>query len=289
MSHFTKPLLRALAILAPCLLLVAWSNPSPRQSFFAYDFTLRWGPVRNVDHLQTLGYDGVVTRVETPLDLYDLHRYASHVRTIPDFDLLAFLPYRFGNLANSQVWRDALPTLAAVDAPLWVIVRDAPSTEAVRRLLLRMAIESEAHGVETVIYPHWNTDIETAAEASAMIRSIGHPNLKNSLHTCHEIRSGNQYALPSVVDRHAGLSSLVTIAGADANAYAGPPVPGVDWSDAIKPLDKGDFSLLPFLQSLNDRGYAGPVILHTFGIVGDPTHLQRSIRKYAEYQEQVVP
>jgi sugar phosphate isomerase/epimerase len=182
-----------------------------------------------------------------------------------------------------------LPILAKVRAPLWVIVREAPSAAAVRQLLTQMATESQAAGVQTVIYPHWNTDIDSAAEASALIREIGHPNLKNSLHTCHEIRSGNQYTLKTVVSKHAEVSALVTIAGADAKAYAGPFTPLVDWSDAIKPLDRGAFSLLPFLQELHDSGYDGPVILHTFGITGDPGHRKRSLREYAEYIEQITP
>jgi hypothetical protein len=95
--------------------------------------------------------------------------------------------------------------------------------------------------------------------------------------------------LQTVVSEHAGVSALVTIAGADENAYYGPPNPLVNWSDAIKPLDKGAFSLLPFLQALHDSGYDGPVILHTFGITSQSGHLQRSLKKYAEYLKQVTP
>jgi hypothetical protein len=287
MLKLTESILQSIVI--SVLLLIGAADPQARPSLLVYDFNLNMGPVGNVDHVESLGFDGLVTRVEVPADLIKLRQYAGHVDTIGGFDLLAFVSYDFTNPASPQVWRDALPILASVKSPLWVIVREAPSAAAVRQLLAQMATESQAAGVQTVIYPHWNTDIESAAEASALIREIGHPNLKNSLHTCHEIRSGNQYSLEKVVSRHAEFSALVTIAGADANAYAGPFTPLVDWSDAIKPLNKGAFSLLPFFQKLRDSGYDGPVILHTFGITGNSGHLQRSLLKYTEYIGQVWP
>lgn len=258
-------------------------------SLLVYDFNLHLGPVGNVDYVKSLGFEGLVTSVQVPADLAKLSQYAGYVETVPGFDLLAFVNYDFTDPASSQVWRDALPVLASVEAPLWVILKGAPSTPALAQLLAQMATESEAAGVQTVIYPHWNTDIESAAEASALISAIGHPNLKNSLHTCHEIRAGNQYTLDAVVAKHAQDSALVTIAGAEADAYAGPYDPLIGWSDAIMPLDKGHFSLLPFLQELHDSGYDGPVILHTFGIAENRGHLQASLGKYAEYLDQVTP
>ncbi|MEM7309097.1 MAG: TIM barrel protein [Planctomycetota bacterium] len=253
-----------------------------------YDFNLDLGPAGNMDYLDSLGFSGLVTRVDVPADLPKLSAYAQHVETVPGFDLLAYVSYDFDFPPSSQIWRLALPTLAQVGAPLWVIVRGAPSSTALRELLEEMAIESQAAGVETVIYPHWGTDIESADEAAALIGDIGHPNLKSSLHTCHEIRIGNQYALDTVAAQHAQASSLVTIAGAENGAYAGPFSVLVDWSDAILPLDQGDFSLLPFLQALHDADYDRPVVLHTFGITDDPGHLERSLEEYAAYLEQIV-
>jgi sugar phosphate isomerase/epimerase len=276
-------------VVIPVLLLLGAAGPPAKSPLLVYDFNLAMGPVGNVNHVDALGFDGIVTRLGVSADLVKLEEYARHTNTIADFDLLAFVAYDFTNPDSPQVWRDALPILAKVGAPLWVIVRNAPSDADLRQLLVRMGNDSAAVGVETVIYPHWNTDIESAAEATALIRELGHPNLKNSLHTCHEIRSGNQYTLDKVASKHSGVSALVTIAGAEANAYAGPFTPFVDWSDAIMPLDSGAFSLLPFLQELHDSGYDGPVILQTFGITGDPGHLERSLRKYAEYMGQITP
>ncbi len=287
MSKLTWRLLPLLAI--PLLMLLGAAERHARPSLLVYDFNLNLGPAGNHDHVRPLGLARPVTQDQFPADVVKLGAYARHVETVPGFAVLAFVPYDFTNPASPQVWRAALPLLARLEAPLWVIVRRAPSDAAVRRLLEEMTTACKSAGIETVIYPHWYTSIETAAEASALIRQLGHSNLKNSLHTCHEIRSGKQYALGRVASNHAAVSTLVTIAGADANAYAGPGAAVIPWSDAIKPLDEGAFSLLPFLQGLHDAGYDGRVILHTFGITNNPGHLRRSLRKYAEYIEQLRP
>lgn len=277
------------ALLLPALLLSMARSRTPSPSLWVYDFELGLGPAGNVDHLASLGFEGVVTRVAFPSDLPKLREYARRVAKTSGFGLLAYVNYDFTNPSSPQVWRDALPILARLDGPLWVIVRNAPKPEDLHALLTQMATEAQVAGVEVILYPHWNTDIESAAEASTLIRRLAHPNLSNSIHTCHEIRGGNQNTLPAVVAAHARDSSLVTLAGADPNAYAGPFVPGIGWDDAIKPLDKGNFTLLPFLQALHDSHYDGPVILHTFGITNDPGHLQRSLRKYDDYLQQLAP
>ncbi len=287
MPDLAKSILKT--ILVSVMLMLGSADPSLRPPLLVYDFHLPHGPVGNVEHVKALGFHGIVTRVGIPSDVPKLSQYAAHVDTLQGFELLAFVPYDFTNPNSPQVWRDALPILASAKAPLWVIVREAPSDAALHQLLEEMATESQSAGVRTVIYPHWNTDIESAAEASALINAIGHPNLSNSLNTCHEIRVGNQYRLDTVASQYAHQSSLITIAGADDNAYSGPFIPGVDWSDAIRPLDKGAFSLQPFLQGLQDSGYKGPVILHTFGIAGDPGHRKRSLRAYGQYLEQLAP
>jgi len=260
---------------------------APDPALLVYDFELGMTPAENVEHVRSLGFRGIVTRVRKPADVGKLAAYARHAASIDGFRVLAFVPYDFDDPASPKVWREALPILARVPAPLWVIVRNAPSELALRELLERMARDSWTHGIPTVLYPHWNTSIESAAHASALVRAVGNGNLWSSLHTCHEIRAGNQDALALVAHDHVAETALVTIAGADVDAYSGRPAPGVDWSDAIKPLDRGDFSLLPFLQALHDTGYDGPVILQTFGIVDDPGHLRRSLEAYADYTEQL--
>ncbi len=283
---FPRQLLGALA------LVVAFVIGAPRaraQDLMVYDFELSGTPAQNADHVRGLGFKGIVTRCNNPADLPKLAAYVNHAATLQDFQVLAYVNYDFDNPNSAQVWPQALPLLASAGAPLWVIVKNAPTPQDVNQLLRRMAKRSRLAGVRTVLYPHWDTDIENAAEAAAVIAQVGHPNLSNSLHTCHEIRSGNGGTISSVVNAHAAGSRLVTIAGADVDAYAGPPTGNpVPWSDAIKPLDQGTYDLIPYLQALEDSGYDGPVILQTFGITNDPGHLSRSIERYARLRAMLI-
>jgi len=290
-EHATRSVAIALSLLAGADALHAQAprGTAPETPLLVYDFNLGMEPADNVDHVKSLGFQGIVTKLKDPPDLLKLDAYVAHIETMDDFQLIPYVSYSFNNPAAPDIWRAALPVLAGIGAPLWVVVKQSPSDAAVRDLLGLMAREAEAHGIRAVIYPHYDTDIETALEASILIHEVGHHNLRNSLHTCHEIRGGHKDRLAGVVTEHVDETALVAIAGADHDAYVGPSNPFIGWDDVIKPLDEGDVSLYPFLQALHEAGYQGPVVLQTFGINNNPGHLQRSIRKYAAYTEQLAP
>jgi len=199
-------------------------RPVAQPALMVYDWHLGLAPAAAVEHLRGLGFSGLVTRVKDPADVTKLADYAGHVAGLDDFRLMAYVAYDFSDPQSPGVWRDALPILAEVGAPLWVVVKQAPSDLAIQQLLLEMARSADAVGLRAVVYPHWNTSVETADEAAALIAAVGHPNLRNSLHTCHEIRGGHQDELPSVVAAHADDTALVAIAGAKKDAYAGKTV-----------------------------------------------------------------
>lgn len=289
MTSSILPLVLCLSLLAAAPGAQQPAATGPSAELLVYDWHLQLDPADAVEHLRDLGFAGVVTRVRWPDDVTKLARYVRAASAHDDFRAMAYVAYDFHLPAAPNVWRAALPILADAGAPLWVVVKNAPSEAAVVVLLRQMAREALEHGVPAVVYPHWNTAIETADEAAALIEAVGHPNLGNSLHTCHEIRGGHQDDLPAVVDAHVDQTSLVAIAGADTDAYAGPPNLFVTWDDAIKPLDAGDFSLAPFLEALHAHGYDGPVILQTYGITNDPGHLRRSLGAYADYVRALNP
>ncbi|MEZ6002980.1 MAG: TIM barrel protein [Planctomycetota bacterium] len=279
------------AALALCLLLASSFAPQPAPApvpnveLMVYDFDLGPEPVSNVERMRLLGFTGLVTRCSVPSDLPKLAAYVRHVQSLTGFRMLAYTEYDYAIPATFGTWQAELPLLALADAPLWVIVRNAPSVPVLDALLWNMANTASAYGVPVVIYPHWDTDIESADEAAARIAQIGHPNLHLSLHTCHEIRSGHQYSLPAEVVQHVAATQLVTIAGAEDNAYSGPPP--VPWDDAIRALDRSDFDLLPFLRALDQNGYQGPIILHTWGLAWDRGHHARSISRYESLRKQL--
>lgn len=280
-----RAVLRALSVLV--LLALGAADVRAQPSLMVYDWHLGLGPEANLEHVRSLGFSGLVTRLRDAEDVAKLAAYVEHAETLGDMQVMAYVAYDFLNSDSPQVWREALPWLAQAGAPLWVLVRNAPDADAVPVLLREMARESALYDLRTVVYPHWNTDLETADEAAEAITAAGHPNLRNSLHTCHEIRGGHQDDLPTEVFQHVADTALVAIAGAKQDAYAGPWMPLIGWGDVIKPLDKGSFDLWPFLQALHLAGYDGPVLLQTYGITNDPGHLQRSLRAYAAYQERL--
>ncbi len=281
-SHWIAALTLALGgLVLTAGLLVASAPLQKKGALLVYDFDLGPVPARNVERVKRLGFDGLVTRCSYASDIPKLAGYARHVGPFDGFQMLAYVNYNFNNPDSPRVWRAVLPILATLDAPLWVIVQNAPTMAEVDNLLLLMAQTSATYGVPMVIYPHWNTDIEDVAEAATRIAQIRHPNMFNSIHTCHEIRSGNQYAMNTVLADHLANTRLVTIAGSESNAYAGPPP--YTWDDAIMPLDRGGYDLTPILRALKRANYDGPVILHTWGLANEPKHLVRSIERYAEY------
>lgn len=278
-----RRLLAALSLLFGGLL---GSTPArPEASLLVYDFQLGMTPAAAVPHLRSLGFDGVVTSVRRQPDIQKLSDYVT--AAAGRFEVMAYVHFDFADAANARVWEDALPILGALDAPLWVILENAPDQAALDDQLLRMAQAALAEGVRAVVYPHWDTSLESAAEAAAAIARVGHGNLASSFHTCHEIRAGHQRRLGDEFMRHLAGCELVTLAGSSKNAYAGPPPGPQSWADAIQPLDRGTHDLVPFLQALEASGYDGPVVLHTWGITGDPGHRARSRAWYARQRERL--
>ncbi|MEZ5973423.1 MAG: hypothetical protein R3E96_00885 [Planctomycetota bacterium] len=60
------------------------------------------------------------------------------------------------------------------------------------------------------------------------------------------------------------------------------------WDDAIRALDRNDFDLLPFLRALDQNGYQGPIILHTWGLAWDRGHHARSISRYESLRKRLT-
>ena len=147
-------------------------------------------------------------------------------------------------------------------------------------------------GVQMVLYPHVGCVFETAEQALEIQQELakaGYPDVKISIHLCHELKSNNQDRLAEIVKKVAPYLGLASVSGANADTYndGNPDY----WSTAIMPLDEGSYDVGPFLKSLADNGYAGPVELHTYALkdpsdAGYDQHLERS---FAKYYQLVVP
>ncbi len=124
------------------------------------------------------------------------------------------------------------------------------------------------------LYPHAGEPMADAEDAlDVMIRS-GRPNVRLSLHLCHELKAGHQNRLAEVIARVSRHMVLATINGADIEREANL----FDYSRSIRPLAAGEFDVERlYLRPLLDAGYEGPFILHTFGLSEPPeTHFPES-------------
>ncbi|KFE60872.1 sugar phosphate isomerase/epimerase family protein [Hyalangium minutum] len=253
--------------------------------FGAFNFTLESRPpVEQVRLLQEQGYQGTALYWPGAEDFEEL----AAVQAVRDgsFRVFAVL-YDF---AFAQPWSreqlDAiLLSLASQEADLWLILsgphgpNDA-MVEAVREVVTM----ATARGVRVVVYPHDENAIETVEEALALIEAVGRPELKASLHLCHELKAGNRDRLAQVIAAAAPQLALASINGASKNVDA----PG--WAEAIQPLDRGNLDvrntyLLPLIRS----GYTGPLLLHTYGLEDPPEeHLRRSYAAWRRMSREVA-
>lgn len=276
----------AVAMLLTALLGCSGAPESSLENpFGAFNFTLESRPSREqVTLLREQGYQGMA--------LYwpgvEAFEELAAVPAVRDgsFRVFAVL-YDF---AFAQSWSreqlDAiLLSLASQEADLWLILsgphgpNDA-MVEAVREVVTM----ATARGVRVVVYPHDETAIETVEEALALIEAVGRPELKASLHLCHELKAGNRDRLEQVIAAAAPQLALASINGASKNVDA----PG--WAEAIQPLDRGDLDvrntyLLPLIRS----GYTGPLLLHTYGLEASPEeHLRRSYAAWRRMSREVA-
>lgn len=191
-------------------------------------------------------------------------------------------------LANLEVAKPAtdaeLNSLAEVSAelhaPLWVYVHGGrmESAPIAVSMLRRLADACQAKGGSLVLYPHEGCVYESVEESVAILEALQRPGITTSFHLCHELKAGNAARLDEVIRRHAPRISLVSLSGADKARYAQP-----GWDGAILSLDQGDYDIAPVVRSLHAAGYAGPILVHTFGLKSPPEeHLTGSLRRWRE-------
>lgn len=252
------------------------------KSLYAFDFKM--------DHLSIpertklfaeLGYSGTTLRVQSDEQREILQSYLkteefiSGKLTIP----VVFFGFNFSNNVESQnkMWRKTLAALPDGTA-LWIIINGDATKEKTMALLKEMAQEGRKVNKDIVIYPHDNCFIESVEDAIPYLKELNEPNLFLTLHLCHELRAGNGNRLLDVAIKAAPYLKLASISGSNITMFENDKG---NWSDAIKPLDEGDFDVSKFVSVLQKIKFRGKTVLHTFGIEEEPkNHLSRSIEKW---------
>lgn len=241
---------------------------------FAFDFTLNdFTPKERVTFLDSLGYNGITFNVRNQKDLKKLKEYQNSVELLgnEDFTIPAvFYPMNLGvkEPERTKLWKSLLKQLSLTQSDLWVIVqfgkKDTLERNEIVQNFQQMADFADTLNLDVIIYPHFRTGIETAAEALSYIKEVNRKNLFLSFHLCHELRVGNGERINEAIREVAPFIKLASISGSNRKMKENPP--RGYWDDAIKSLYKGDYNTVPYLKALVDNGYTGPVALHTFGL-----------------------
>ncbi len=175
-----------------------------------------------------------------------------------------------------------LEGLSKLRAALWIVSdgpRDKPEVrKAMVDNLCEVAERCRRKKVQLVLYPHIGCVYETAEEALDLygeLKDRGYPEIRISIHLCHELKAGNGSRIAEVVKKVAPYLALASVSGGDIDARQKD-----GWSSAIMPLDQGTYNIKPFLKALSDVRYKGPIELHTYALP-DPrkdNHLARSMK-----------
>lgn len=248
-------------------------------------------PAQLVELMSGLGYNGLMAHTWGKEPIVRLRAY-TEVPAIKagTFRVYAILWTPSATKNYDEHWLDEVLTEAEkLNASLWVAASGAKTNLAqATALLARAADQCAKHHVQLVLYPHAGHPYETVEETLELLKKLNRPEVKLSIHLCHELKAGNEKRFDEIVARAAPQLVLASINGAGSPEEIRRAARG-DWSQTIRPLDEGEFDCRPYLRALAAHGYRGPILLHTFGLKAKPEdHLARSIKQWRELSAEVV-
>ena len=255
-------------------------RPGYANPFSAFHFGLQDRPAQEqVNLLEKLGYQGMAIGVSNDSNAIKELRTYPQVTQVKNgqFKIDAILWWTVAKDGYDRAFlENMLVEAKKMRAAIWVVVDGSHLKEidATLKLLNAAADQCATHGVEMVLYPHGGAVFQDTDEALAIRTLLNRPEVKVSLHVCHELKAGKMKQLAETAKKAAPYLSLVSISGANTSAI----FKNDGWDDTILPLDKGDLDLRPLITALKEVHYTGPIVLHTYGIKDRPEdHLARSL------------
>jgi sugar phosphate isomerase/epimerase len=262
--------------------------PNP---FHVFHFCMaQLSPARQAALAREVGYDGLAFQGSGDRRVLDEVAAYQRDRQTPLAALLWGLAYDAPEPFDAALVDALSRALSGTGTILWLtvssrqpppFVRDEREDRRAAEAIQRFADIARRHGVVVALYPHDGEYLATAEHALRLIhladRAGDGDNLKLSLHLCHELRAGHGARLAEVLQATLPWLAVVSISGANNAVTPGSP----DWSDAIQVLGEGDYDVQGFLDTLVAAGYTGPLVLHTYGLRGEPRDLlTRSFRAW---------
>ena len=241
---------------------------------------------QQIARCQTRGFTGLASG---NFDLGTLQGYAQHPDVVAGrFKIYGALWFVMTEeLFAASVLTDIEPCiqeLGRLGAYLWMCC-NRNNLDSDRRITVanvqKVADLCARHGVTLVLYPHGGCAFYCAEQTKSFLPQINRPNVRISIHLCHEIMAGNGARIAAVV---AAVRNDIVLASVSGSAIA--VNENDNWASQIKPLDRGDYDIRPYLQALTTAGYSAPMTLMTYNL-GDPgatptatDHLTRSLKKW---------
>jgi len=230
-------------------------------------------PDAQIKLIQDAGYTGMGLGSLTDLKKFADNAYVQSGK----FRVYSALWWATANAPVDLMWLDSLLVQAArMKMAMWVVAggsHDADGKASAVKFYRAVASECKKYGVLLVLYPHAGTTMVSAEEALDIYNELkgDYPEVRISIHLCHELAAGNGKRLAEVIAKTVSLTALATVNGTNGG------------SD-IKPLDLGSYDVRPYLQAFADNGYTGPMELHTYSFPDPRTDdaLARSLVRYRQ-------
>ena len=241
-----------------------------------------------VDLAMTNGYDGLMASVSMKNPLVQLREFTA-VPAVRDgrFKIYSILwQSQITKPLDEKFLTEFLVIAKELNAAIWCNIVGTPGerTNTIARLQL-IADRCQAVGVQLVLYPHYDCTFETAEQALEIWGRMNRPEVKISIHLCHELKAKNKDRLDEVVANVAPHLALASLNGVDTSVDFS--VKG--WNTLIIPLDQGDYDVRVYLAALIRHGYTGPILLHNFGFKTPPEeYLPGSMKRWREISADVA-
>ena len=169
---------------------------------------------------------------------------------------------------------DAIRQLRGTGALITFTVEGkAPNGDEVASAVIRQVADMAAEsGLKVALYPHFGYYVARIEDALRIRKMAGRDNVGLVFNLCHWLRSGDEPNMAVRLKEALPYTFMVSINGADHEG---------DWVRLIQTLDRGEFDIRGFLQTLKSMGYQGPFGLQCYNIKGDrKENLDRSMRAW---------
>ena len=254
------------------------STPRLNNPFFIFDDGLGGGtPVQEAELAKEVGFDGI--------SFDGAKLVAERLKALDERELQFFFLYVGANVSDGQIVyepgiEDSIRALKGRSTIVWLTIRgggpgaEQRAVEAARKICDLAAREN----LRVALYPHYGMYVARLSDAMRVADEAKRSNLGVTFNLCHELRSGFDPDVRTLLERALPRLYAVSINGADQQG---------DWDQLIQPLDRGAFDVAGFVRTLIHVGYDGPIGLQCYAIKGDArTNLEHSMQAWRKMSTQ---